>query len=122
MAGKLIGILDAIGRDIKKYFGVGVAIGETIITQFDPKLGPAFNIVANAVQTAEANAAVVGQSAKTGTQKAAAVTGIAGNLIAAALQAAGKPATATDIQNFIASVVTALNTAPAATQTPIAQA
>jgi hypothetical protein len=70
--------------------------------------------------TAEQAAAAVGKQGETGPQKLAAVAQLMGPLIAQGLADAGKPNTDVEVQAYINSVVTILNTAPAPAATPAA--
>jgi hypothetical protein len=113
-----VSVMKAIGKDIEKvflspWFQTGVHIAEGVVGLAVPALGPAFNLTAQAIMTAEANFAAVGQSSGTGPQKLASVIQSSGNLIAQALKDAGVSAgTQAEVAAYISSVVTILNSTP----------
>lgn len=121
-------VMKAIGKDIEKvfassYFQTGIKVAEGVVGLSVPGLGPAFNITAQAVMTAEANFAAVGQQGGTGTRKLATVVTTSGNLIAQALKDAGvSNVTQSTIANYISAIVTVLNATPAAAAVPAAPA
>jgi hypothetical protein len=109
--------LTKVGEDFKK--GLDFILpwvetaGEAAVAQFAPGLGPLFNSTVTAVVQAEQNFAAMGQQSGTGASKLAAVVGIVGGLIKQGLTDAGKAADDTAVQNYVNSVVTILNAAPA---------
>lgn len=110
MANKFVSFLEKVGKDVEKglfYVLKPAAVAASII---DPAAAPLINMVYQAVLTAEQNFAGITGS---GPQKLAAVTSIVGNLIQQTLSAAGKSATAQDVQNVINGVVSVLSTIPA---------
>ena len=113
MTNKVIGLLEAVGRDFKKELPFLIRTGGAVVTAFAPELGPLFNKVANSVLTAEQNFAAIGKQSGTGESKAASVIAVCGNLIEADLTAAGKSATAADIAKYVDDVVGVLNLTPA---------
>ena len=108
-----------IGHDIK----VGLEFilpwaqttGEAAVATFLPTLGPLFNQTVAAVATAEQAAVAVNNSGgtMTGEQKLSAVVQLMGPLIAQTLKDAGKDSSIPSVQNYINSVVSVLNIAPA---------
>ncbi len=121
MSDKVVTFLEAVGRDFKKGLNLilpyAETVGEAAVAAYAPSLGPLFNQTVNAIVTAEQSAAAAGAQSKTGTAKLAAVVGIAGPLIAQGLSDAGKPSDAIAVTNYVNSVVTVLNTAPAPAST-----
>lgn len=123
-----ISVMKAVGKDIEKvftssYFQTGIKVAEGVVGLAVPGLGPAFNLTANAVLTAEANFAAIGQQSGTGTQKLASVVSTAGNLIAQTLKDAGvSNVTQGTVANYISAVVTILNSTPAAAVSPVGPA
>jgi hypothetical protein len=119
-----VSVMKAIGKDIEKVFSssvfqTGVEIAEGVVGLAVPGLGPAFNMTAQAVMTAEANFAAVGQQSGTGAQKLASVISSSGNLIAQALKDAGVAnVTQQKVADYISSIVTILNATPAAALAP----
>jgi len=108
--------LVAVGEDFKKALPWIASIGEAAVSAFLPAMSPLFNQTVNAVITAEQNAAALGTQSGSGPAKLAAVVALMGPLIAQGLKDAGKPNTATDVENYINTIVEVLNTTP----TPIA--
>jgi len=108
--------LDKIGHDIKvgldKVLPWAEGAGEVAVSLFFPALGPLYNQTVAAVITAEQAAQAAGQQ-KAGPQKLAAVVQLMGPLIAQGLKDAGKPNDDAAVQNYINSIVTILNAAPA---------
>lgn len=120
-------IMKAIGKDVEKvflspWFQTGVHLAEGVIGLAVPALGPAFNLTAQAVMTAEANFAAVGQASGTGASKLASVIATSGNLIAQCLKDSGAQNVTQDkVAGYINAVVAILNAAPtpnSATPTP----
>jgi hypothetical protein len=109
--------LEAVGKDFKKGLDAilpyAETVGEAAVAAYAPALGPLFNQTVNAVVTAEQAAVAAGKQSGTGVSKLSAVVALAGPLIEQGLKDAGKSATATDVANYVSSVVTVLNTAPA---------
>lgn len=109
--------LTKVGEDFKKGLDFvlpwAATAGEVAVQQFAPALGPLFNQTVTAVATAEQNAAALGKQNGTGAQKLASVVGIAGGLIKQGLEDAGKASDDAAVQNYVNSVVTILNAAPA---------
>jgi hypothetical protein len=118
--------LETVGKDFKKGLDAilpyAETVGEAAVAAYAPALGPLFNQTVNAVVTAEQAAAAVGKQTGSGVSKLAAVVGLIGPLIEQGLKDAGKSASATDVANYVNSVVTILNTAPAATANVAAEA
>lgn len=112
-----VSVMKAIGKDIEKvfaspWFQTAIKVGEGIASL--TPLGPAFTVTAQAVLTAEANFAAVGQQSGTGAQKLASVISNAGNLITQALKDAGvSSVNQQTVANYISAVVTVLNATPA---------
>lgn len=109
--------LQKVGEDFKKGLDVVLPLaataGQTAVNIFAPEFGPMFNQTVNAVALAEQNFAAIGKQSGTGASKAAAVISIVGGLIKQGLSDAGKAATDADVQKYIDSVVTILNSIPA---------
>jgi len=116
-----ISVMKAIGKDVEKvflspWFQTGVHVAEGVVGLAIPGLGPAFNLTAQAVMTAEANFAAVGQSSGTGASKLAQVISTSGNLIAQCLKDAGAQNVTQDkVASYISAVVAILNAAPVPT-------
>jgi hypothetical protein len=110
--------LQKVGEDFKKGLDAilpyAKTAGETAVAIFAPELGPLFNQTVNAVVTAEQNFAALGSQSKSGASKLSAVVQIAGGLVKQGLADAGKASDDGAVQNYINSVVTVLNSIPAA--------
>lgn len=113
-----VSVLKTIGKDIEHvflspWFQTTVKVAEGVVGLAVPALGPAFNLTMQAVMTAEANFAAVGQSSGTGPQKLSAVIAASGNVISQALKDAGvSDVNQQKVSDYISSVVTILNTVP----------
>lgn len=105
------------GEDFKKGLEFilpwAATAGEAAVAAFAPQLGPMFNSTVTAVVQAEQNFAAIGKQSGTGASKLAAVVGVVGNLIKQGLSDAGKDSSDAAVQNYINSIVTILNAAPA---------
>jgi len=110
MTSKFVSFLETVGKDFTKF----LPAAETAMAIFEPALSPMFNMTVNAVVTAEQSFAAAGKQTGTGTQKLAAVVGVAGPLIAQGLADAGKASDTASVENYVSSVVTILNSVPAA--------
>jgi hypothetical protein len=106
---KFIGFLEAFGRDIKKELPWVVKVAEVGVAGFFPAASPLFNQVANACVSAEQNFAAIGKQSGTGTDKAAAVTQVVGNLIQNFLTESGSKLS---VAQYIETVVNMLNLTP----------
>ena len=111
-------VLQKIGEDFKKGLDAVLpyakTVGEEAVSIYAPALGPLFNKTVCAVAMAEQNFAALGKQSGTGASKLAAATQIVGGLIKQGLEDAGKPNDEAAVQGYINSVVTILNSAPAA--------
>ena len=121
-----VSVMKTIGKDVEKiflspWFQTGVHVAEGVVGLAVPALGPAFNLTMQAVMTAEANFAAIGQQNGTGPQKLASVIQTSGNLIAQALKDAGvSNVSQQTVAGYIGSVVTILNATPAIPAAPSA--
>jgi hypothetical protein len=109
---KVLGFLELIGRDFKKYvlpFAGAAAAGASMF----PGLGPLFEVTANAIMLVEQKWAALGKQSGTGEQKLADVLEIAGPMIAQFLADAGQASDAAAVTAWINKVVDVLNLAPA---------
>lgn len=111
-------VLQKIGEDFKKGLDVilpyAKTVGEAAVSIYAPALGPIFNQTVCAVAMAEQNFAALGKQSGSGASKLVSATQIVGGLIKQALVDAGKPNDDAAVQNYINSVVTVLNSVPAA--------
>lgn len=109
--------LQKVGEDFKKgldfVLPLAATSGEVAVSLFAPALGPVFNQTVHAIVIAEQNFAAIGKQNGTGPSKLGAVTQIAGGLIKQGLEDAGKASDEAAVQNYINSIVTILNAAPA---------
>jgi hypothetical protein len=109
--------LQNVGEDFKKGLDFllpwAETAGETAVSIFAPALGPLFNQTVSAIAMAEQNFAAIGKQSGTGASKLASVIAIAGGLIKKGLEDAGKASDEAAVQNYINSIVTILNAAPA---------
>lgn len=87
--------------------------GGAIVSVFDPALGAVFSTTANIVATVEQKYAALGKQSGTGASKLADALQIGEPVIAQGLKLAGKASDTAAVTNYINSVVTVLNTAPA---------
>ena len=110
--------LQKIGEDFKKGLDFilpwAKTVGEAAVSIYAPALGPLFNQTVCAVAMAEQNFAALGKQSGTGEAKLAAATQIVGGLIKQGLADAGKASDDAAVQGYISSVVTILNSVPAA--------
>src|SRR5208282_5176371 len=127
MTAKFITFLEAIGKDIEhglamiqpvveKVLGLAQA-AEPYVAALDPAIGPLFTTVVGTVSSIEQKFAALGKQSGTGVQKLTEATTILQPVIAQAFTAAGKPADATTVQNYISAVVGFLNAIPASAPT-----
>jgi hypothetical protein len=111
--------LESVGKDFEK--GLAVILpylattGETAVSLFAPSLGPLFNSTVTVVAAAEQKYAALGQQSGSGASKLADVLQISEPVIAQGLKVAGKTSDTAAVTNYVNSVVTVLNTAPAPT-------
>lgn len=107
------------GHDIKvgleDIFPFLLTTGQAAVNLFVPGVGLLYKQTVAAVITAEQSAKVVADAGgtMTGQQKAAAVVGLMGPVIEQGLKDAGKDSSTAGVLNYINSIVTVLNTAPA---------
>lgn len=110
-----VSFLKKVGQDFEKgltyLLPVAETAGEAAVSIFLPTLSPIFNQTVAAAALAEQKYAALKQE-KMGAQKLVDVVNLVGPLVQVALQDAGKSATAADVQNYVNSVVTILNTLP----------
>jgi hypothetical protein len=117
MSNKFVTVLEAIGKDFEKGLSAilpyAQTMGETAVSLFAPSLGPLFNSTVTVVAAAEQKYAALGKQSGTGPSKLADVLQIAEPVIAQGLAAAGKASDTAAVTNYVNSVVTVLNAAPA---------
>jgi hypothetical protein len=104
--------LQKIGEDFDKALPWLVK-GASLATIFDPALGTVFTTTLNIVASVEQKWAALGKQSGTGAQKLADALQIGEPVIAQGLKLAGKASDTAAVTNYINSVVTVANTAPA---------
>jgi len=105
--------LQQVGEDFQKALPWLQKAG-AFASVFDPSLGTLFSTTVNIVATVEQKYAALGKQSGTGTAKLADALAIGEPVIAQGLKLAGKSSTTADVTNYINSIVTVLNAAPAA--------
>lgn len=117
-----VSFLKHIGHDFKRALDFvlpwAATAGEAAVSIFAPGLGPLFNQTVAAVVTAEQSMTALGKQSGTGTQKLSMVLQLMEPLIAQTLKDMGKDGSTAEVTNYINSVVTILNAAPAPGQSP----